>query len=231
MFEEFGPENPPLPPAGALEQAMNRGRKIRRQRRVSVVSAVALSTALVGGFALINPLRSDKAFTPPAVQPTSAPPDYAAIPLSLPSAPQAEKGLDFGRLTSITVAPDGIITLHVNREKFYTGADAEAAAKRNNETLISDFYEEDIDGDQILSFTLDPKASVQATGSLSRNGEQAEDITKPETLTVADLISRFKKLNLPAVPDPDTDASPRVWLRHFNGDDGPVTAIVDQFLV
>lgn len=229
MFEEFGPENPPLPPSGALEQAMNRGRKIRRQRNASIVSGVALSAALIGGVALANPFHTNQASSVPA-EPAPAP-DYSPIQLSRPPAPQVEKGLDFGKLTSITTAPDGVITLHVNRRKFYTGAEAVAAAKRNKEALVDDYYEDDLDGDRILSFTLDPKASVQVTASLSENGEQVEDIMKPETLTPDELVANFKKLNLPAVPDPDADSSPQIWLRHFDGDNGPVTAICEQFIV
>jgi hypothetical protein len=52
MFDEFGPASPPLPPAGALEQAITRGRKIRRQRRVGMASTVVLGTVVIGGFAV-----------------------------------------------------------------------------------------------------------------------------------------------------------------------------------
>jgi len=128
MFEEFGPENPPLPPSGALEQAMNRGRRIRRQRRASIASGVALSAALIGGFALANPFHSNQAISVPA-DPAPAP-DYSPITSPVPQSQQ--KVLDGGKLTSITEL-DGVITLHVNREKFSTG-DAAAADAGNDRT-------------------------------------------------------------------------------------------------
>ena len=219
MFEEFGPTNPPLPPAGALEQAMTRGRKIRRQRRVSIVSGVALSAVLIGGLALANPLHDDKAFVVPAR--TTSPPDYSPIP----ETPLDEPGLDFGRLSRITTAADGTITLHIDREKFYTGD--EAAIRNNGKIPLSDYLQEDVDGEQEFSFALDPKASIRVTAQLSSNGEQVE---APETLTPQQLIANLDKLDLPATPDPDTDGRPLLWLRHTGGGNGPVSAIADQFV-
>jgi hypothetical protein len=219
MFEEFGPTNPPLPPAGALEQAMTRGRKIRRQRRASIASGLALSAVLIGGLALANPLSTDKAFVVPAK--TTAPTDYSAIPATTSDEP----GLDFGKLSKITTAADGTITLHVDREKFYLGE--EAVAHNKGKIPLGDYIQEDLDGDQELSFTLDPKASIRVTARLSSNGEQVE---APETLTPQQLIANLDKLDLPAAPDPDTDGRPLLWMRHTGGGNGPVSAIADQFV-
>jgi hypothetical protein len=169
-----------------------------------------------------SPATSSTVATTPASTPTTsaaATGDYSPI-----ADPAQEKGLDFGKLSKITTT-NGVITLHIDREKFYTGD--EAAAHNNGKIPLDDFIQEDEDGDGELTFTLDPKASIQVTARLSSNGEQVE---QPETLTPEQLISNLDKLKLPAEPGQDDDRRPLLWLRHSDGADGPVTAIVDQFV-
>jgi hypothetical protein len=79
MFDGLGPENPPLPPTGALEQATTRGRKLRRQRVAGLIVALALSALLISGFALAGPFRSDHALLDPA-GPASVALEYAPVP-------------------------------------------------------------------------------------------------------------------------------------------------------
>ena len=161
--------------------------------------------------------------SPTAGPSTSPATDLAAAyaPITDPESESDEVGLDFGRLTKITTK-DGVITLHINREKYYAGDDATAHNK--GKAPLDGYLIEDTDGDKLLSFTLDPKASIQVTAGLSSNGEQVE---KAETLSPAELIKRMDKLDPSS--DPDANTNPLVWLRHADGADGPVTALVDQF--
>src|SRR5690242_15228742 len=120
MFEEFGPANPPLPPAGALEQAMQRGKKIRCQRHAGIVSGLALTAVLIGGVALADPFRTNQGLVTPAER-TGPPPDYSAIPATPYTLKPAERAnLDFGILSSVTTT-NGVTTLHVDRTVFYQG--------------------------------------------------------------------------------------------------------------
>jgi hypothetical protein len=224
MFEEFGPANPPQPPAGALEQAMTRGRKIRRQRRAGVVSAVALSAAVIGGFALAGPLHSNQSLVVPAEKPTP-PPDYSPIPVS-PAASAAAKHLDFGTLTKITTT-GGVITLYLDRAHFYVGAEAKAHNK--GETPLDDYVFDDTDGKKIFTFTLDPKASIQAEANLQKDQENTDERVK---LTRAQFVQNMTAMMTQNAgqTDPDSIVPVYVWLRHAGGPDGPVTAIADQFV-
>jgi len=223
MFEEFGPENPPLPPAGALEKAMNRGRKLRRQRHTRVVSGVALSVALIGGITLTDPFNSDQSFVAPTKEP-AAPRDYSPVPESPALTPATKTGLDFGILTKITTAK-GLVTLHVDRSSFYQGKDV----ADHTDDPTRDWVIEDSDGEgKELTFTLDPKASIQAEAYL-RNDHDASN--ERETLTQAQLITNMTYVTAQnaAQTDPDAKLSVLVWLRHADGDQGPVTALADQF--
>jgi hypothetical protein len=221
MFEDFGLKNPPRPPAGALEKAMNRGRKLRRQRHSRVVSAVALSAALIGGITLTDPFHSDQALVAPAEQP-AAPRDYSPIPVRPALTPATKTGLDFGILTKITTA-SGVVTLHVDRSNFYQGKDvADHTDDRTRDWVI-----EDTDGEgKELTFTLDPKASIQAEAHL-RNDHDAGN--QRETLTPAQLITNLKYVTTQnaAQTDPDAKLAVLIWFRHADG--GPVTALADQF--
>ena len=235
MFEDFGPANTPLPPAGALEQAMSRGRKIRRQRRAAIISGVALSAALIGGLVLVNPLQSNQSLVVPAEKPTPTstplpapthlPADYSPIPVS-PATTGAAKYLDFGTLTKITTT-DGVVTLHVNRSKFYMGD--EAAAKNGGKAPFDDFLIQDTDGDKEYTFTLDPKASIQAEGSLQDN---MENTNTRVNLTLSHFVTNMTKLDGLNAVESDTNENIHiyVWLRHTDGPDGPVTALADQFI-
>jgi hypothetical protein len=219
MFEDFGPANLPQPPAGALEQAISRGRTIRRQRRVGIITGVALSAALISGIVLINPLHTNKAIVVPADPHPVVPRDYSPIPTTPALSPQAET-LDFGTLTKITTA-GGIVTLHVDRAHFYMG-DA-AKAHNHGKTPLDDFILDDADGKKDYAFTLDPKASIQAEAQLTKSGEG--DNLQRETLTQATFLSRMAKI------ESSPDQSPvLVWLRHTGGPDGPVVALSDQYI-
>jgi hypothetical protein len=82
MFEDLDPQSPITPPADAIGAAMRRGRTIRRQRRTAVTAGIAMGTALIGGFALINPLNTDKALQTPiapvTISPNPLPPGVGA---------------------------------------------------------------------------------------------------------------------------------------------------------
>ena len=220
MFEEFGPANPPLPPAGALEQAMQRGKKIRRQRHAGIVSGLALTAVLIGGVALADPFRTNQGLVTPAER-TGPPPDYSAIPEAPYTLKPAERAnLDFGILSSVTTT-NGITTLHVDRTVFYQGEEAQAHGAGDAEEWIT----RDPDGEgKVLTFTLDPKASIQAEASLRNDHDAGSQIR--ENLTPAELAT-----NTDYVTSGKSDAGPTilVWLRHTGGPNGPVTALVDQF--
>jgi hypothetical protein len=225
MFEEFGPANPPLPPAGALEQAMQRGKKIRRQRHASVASGLVLSAALIGGIALANPFQSNQGLVAPAETTPTTPPDYSSVPESpYDLTPAQQEDLDFGILKSITTA-NGVVTLHVDRTHFYEGAAAVAHGAGESE----DWVTEDTDGEgKILDFTLDPKASLLAEAAL-RPDHSPVNANARVKLTQAQLVASMKYLDDQAKDDPDAAEIVYVWMRHTNGPNGPVTALVDQF--
>lgn len=224
MFEEFGPQTLPSPPAGAMEQAITRGRKIRRQRRAGIASGVALGAALIGGFVLVNPVHSDSGLVVPAKTspPTTAPPDYSPIPVN-PAASGKSAGLDFGVLTKVTTA-GGVVTLHVNRAHFYMGA--EAKAQNHGEIPLDGWVSKDTDGKKEFTFILDPKASIQAEGSLQTDQEGTDQRV---TLTRAQFLRNIDQLTVHYQKNFTDPVPPYVWLRHTGGPDGPVTALADQF--
>jgi hypothetical protein len=145
--------------------------------------------------------------------------DYSPIPKTPALSPQADS-LDFGILTSITTS-NGVVTLHLNRAHFYMGDAAKAHNK--GKAPLDDFIFDDTDGKKEYTFTLDPKASLQAEAQLTKGGEGGNDTR--ETLTQEDFVSRMKKLS-------STKDAPKVmvWLRHTDGLTSPVTALVDQFI-
>jgi hypothetical protein len=215
MFEEFGPEDPPLPPAGALEQAMNRGRKIRRQRRAGVVSGVAVGAALIGGITLASPFHTNRAVAP--VDRPVTPRDYSPIPAN-PALSGRPAGLDFGTLSKVT-AKNGVVTLHVDRSMFYMGDEV----KDHPGEFAQDvgYSIEDTDGKgKDLTFTLDPNAVIRGHYFLKNTFDPA-DAPKIEKLTVEDFIRNAQR----AQTDGD---EVMLWLRHADGPDGPVTAITEQ---
>jgi hypothetical protein len=150
--------------------------------------------------------------------------DYSPIPVN-PASSKAAKGLDFGTLTKVTTA-GGVVTLHVDRAHFYVGAEAKAHNK--GKAPLDDFLFQDTDGNKQYTFTLDPKASIQAEGNLQDNLENTQERVN---LTPAKLIKNMTKLNAQnAKSDPDAVIPVYVWLRHTAGSDGPVTALADQFV-
>jgi len=186
------------------------------------IQSLLVVPVIVLGLIAITALGIKTALSVPTPMPTVntaaiQAPDYSPIP----DPAWDEPGLDFGRLTAITTV-NGQVTLHLDREKYYT--ETKAATHNSGGTLLDDYLVEDLDGDQELTFTLDPKASIQAGAELSSNGEQVE---APETLTPAELIQNLKELDLPTDPDA---AGPLVWLRHTGGANGPVTAVAEQFV-
>jgi hypothetical protein len=157
--------------------------------------------------------------TTAAIAPAAATADYSPIPAT-PALSSQVDSLDFGTLTKITTS-NGIVTLHLDRSHFYLGDAAKAHNK--GKTPLDDFILEDTDGHKDYTFTLDPKASLQAEAYLTKNGEG--DNLKRETLTEPELVSRMNKITA------DSDSAPvLVWLRHTDGLDSPVTALVDQFI-
>ena len=147
--------------------------------------------------------------------------DYSAIPETPYSLTPAERAnLDFGILSSVTTT-NGITTLHVDRTVFYQGQEAQAHGAGDSEEWIT----RDPDGEgKLLTFTLDPKASIQAEASLRNDHDAGSQIR--ENLTPAQLAT-----NTTYVTSGKSDAGPTilVWLRHTGGPNGPVTALVDQF--
>ena len=118
MFEDLDPQRPISPPADAIGAAMRRGRTIRRQRHTVVVAGLAMSVALIGGFALSNPLNTNKALQTPAAPTTISTPTF-------PAGVGADR-LDTGKITSLSAT--GAIVYH------QFSCDAEMDAQRLAET-------------------------------------------------------------------------------------------------
>jgi hypothetical protein len=121
MFEDLDPQGPVSPPVDAIGAAMRRGRTIRRQRRTAVAAGIAMSTALIGGFALGNPLNTDKALQTPAAPVTVSPPP-------LPAGVGADR-LDSGTITKLSRSQTGISTIVYNRYKCNAKLDAQQLAE------------------------------------------------------------------------------------------------------
>ena len=215
MFEEMDPEQLAVPPAGALEAAIRRGRTIRRQRRTAVISAAAvLSVTLIGGFSILSPPRSNHSLVTPVTHPTvtqTTPPDRSAIPGTWSS--EKTPHLDFGILMKVTTAPDGTITLHVDREEFYDGAKAKAL--NHGQVPLDDYLIKDPDGPRQLTFTLDPRATIRGSSELEPGNAGDGTLRK---VTVAEFAAVAKHAS-----------GAKVWLRHTGGPDGPVVALTEQF--
>ena len=91
--------------------------------------------------------------------------DYSPIPQNW----STEKGgLDIGRLVKVTSAK-GVVKVRINRVSFYRGA--EAVALNNGKQPLDGYIETDTNTRQ-QTFTLDPKASLQAE-NLLRNDPNA----------------------------------------------------------
>jgi hypothetical protein len=144
----------------------------------------------------------------PAVHPSDA---YRPI---RPNPGFWEEGLDFGTLTRVEVT-NGVVVLHVDRFNFYT--EGEAVARRSA-GQPSDGHPVDPTA-QVSTFTLDPKASLQAEKSLSndRGGKAAR-----QTLTHSEFIRNAARLEAESL-------GALVWLRH-DGSDGCVTALAEQYV-
>ena len=221
MFDHLGPQDPAGPPAGALQDAVRRGRTLRRRRRAGVASAAALGLVLVGGAALGGPLTGGlgSVTVPPPPAAPAVTRDYSPIPENWSS----EKGsLDVGLLQKVTVK-DGVVTLHVDRELFYTGAGAEKVDPQEEE--LTGYVQRDPDGDRVLTFELDPRASIQAENLLRTDtvdGSGEGDVGRR-------TLSRDRFLtNARAALGPLELGPVLVWLRHAEGPDGPVTALAEQ---
>ena len=170
-----------------------------------------------------NPANAAPAKAAPVAAVTA---DYSPIPIEPGTTPEAERGLDFGILTSITTT-NGVVTLHVDRTHFYQGA--EAKAHNHGEMPIDDLIFDDTDGAKELTFTLDPKASLQGEAELSQNGEG--NYKTRDTITMDHFIKTMTKIDTAnAAADPDSRSYVRIWMRHTNGPDGPVTALADQWI-
>ena len=151
--------------------------------------------------------------------------DYSPIPVG-PALSGTSRGLDFGRLTKITVK-GGVVTLHVDRAHFYAGAQAKAHNK--GVVPLDGVLFQDTDGNKEYAFTLDPKASIQAEGDLQDNQGNTDERV---TLTRDQFIRNMTALQAQDAgrTDPGSAFRVLVWLRHTDGPDGPVTALADQFL-
>jgi hypothetical protein len=216
MFEEFDPEQVLAPPPGAIGAAMTRGRRLRRQRRARVTSALTFCVILVGGIFLSNPLSGDDAVAPADLEPTVR--DYAPI---LTVTGSEQPSLDFGTLSAVT-QKDGVVTLTVDRSQVYGGA--EAKARNGGKAPTNDYLYEDADGKKLLTFTLDPKATILGGYELTLRDDDNAGALIP--MTVPELM---RNLN---TPDPESSQSPRkadIWMRHVGGPDGPVTSLAERF--
>jgi hypothetical protein len=220
-----------------------------RSKFILAVPAVALSLLALGACGSSDPEASPATSstaasttsagttpagtTPAGTTPTAetgteapaTPADYSPIPKSPASTTAGRDGLDFGILTKVTTS-NGIVTLHVDRTTFYLGKEAEALNKNDN---IDDWAVKDTDGEgKELTFTLDPKASLQAEADLQDNRENTNkrvDLTRKQFLHNIDAVTvHYKKNGF------DGPGTVYVWLRHTGGADGPVTALADQFV-
>lgn len=123
-----------------------------------------------------------------------------------------ENGLDFGELVKVT-STGGVVTLHIDRKVMLTG---DAIKGRSPE----EFAIEDPDGvGQELSFVLDPQATLRSTEGLNNNPDQ----NTPHTLTEAQFVRNAHRLEADGLIT-------KVWLRHRDGRDGPVTALAEQYI-
>ena len=121
MFEELDPDHRILPPADAIGAAMRRGRIIRRQRRTVLATGIAMSLALIGGFALSNPLSTGKALNAPA-----APVVISSATLPVGVGPDH---LDTGTITSLSSTGTGADTIVYHRYHCDAELDAQTLAE------------------------------------------------------------------------------------------------------
>jgi hypothetical protein len=212
----------------------------KRTPVVAVVVVIVAAIALTAAVFLLRPGRGTTTITDTAAAPvTNTTPSPSAKPpvkvkatatptdnsVVLPTVPAnyhpipenalSEKGLDFGFLTAVTEKDDGLVLLTFDRANFYTGAEA---ARHNGGQEPPDDYLIVDDNTKLRTFTLDPKASVQAENVLRNDTSQVGR----EKLTVRQLARNYQRM-------PNPGQAPGVWLRHSGGPDGQVTALAEQF--
>jgi hypothetical protein len=149
MFEDLDPQGPIAPPPNAIGVAMRRGRTIRRQRRTAVAAGIAMSTALIGGFALSNPLNTDKAQQTPIAPVTVTTP-------TLPAGVGADR-LDTGTISKVNSSATGTITIVYNRYNCNAELDAQRLAETGMASCLGSESSEYAD-----SFGTDAHTSRQA---------------------------------------------------------------------
>jgi hypothetical protein len=138
--------------------------------------------------------------------------DYSPIPENW----STEKGgLDIGRLVAVTSA-DGVVKVRIDRVSFYRGA--EAVALNHGQEPMGGYLETDTDSRE-RTFTLDPKASIQAESMLRNNPDAG---VGPEKLTREQLVHNVNRA------DDESGVGALVWLRHTDGMSGPITALGEQ---
>jgi hypothetical protein len=140
--------------------------------------------------------------------------DYSPIPVNW----STEKGgLDIGRLVAVT-AVDGVVKVRIDRVSFYRGA--EAVALNHGEEPVGGYLDTDTDSRE-STFTLDPKASIQAENMLRNNPDAG---VAREKLTSEQLVHNVNRA------DDESGIGAYVWLRHTDGMSGTVTALAEQYI-
>jgi hypothetical protein len=139
--------------------------------------------------------------------------DYSPIPVNW----STEKGgLDIGRLVAVT-SVGGVVKVRIDRVSFYRGA--EAVALNHGEEPVGGYLDTDTDSRE-QTFTLDPKASIEAENML-RNDPDAG--VEREKLTSEQLVHNANRA------DEESGIGALVWLRHTDGMNGTITALAEQY--
>jgi hypothetical protein len=140
--------------------------------------------------------------------------DYSPIPVNW----STEKGgLDIGRLVAVTSA-DGVVKVRIDRVSFYRGA--EAVALNHGQEPVGGYLDTDTDS-RVRTFTLDPKASIQAENMLRNNPDAG---IEREKLTREQLVHNANR------SDDESGIGSLVWLRHTDGMSGTITALAEQYI-
>jgi hypothetical protein len=169
MFEDLDPHGPIAPPSDAIGLAMRRGRTIRRQRHTAVAAGIALSTALIGGFAFSNPLTMNNAQQTPIAPVTVA-------TATLPAGVGADR-LDTGTITKVNSTATGTITIVYNRYN----CNAELDARRLAETGMASCL-----GSESSEFA----DSFGTDAHTSRRAELASTVTVAGSSQLAEFLNK-----------------------------------------
>ena len=235
---QFGNQLPPGGPGGYSYDSPPR-RNGPKTGTVIVALLGAVAAAIVAGvligFVRQSPdpnasLNPGPSTTPPAATQSSGPaqPSPSNEPSSTTTAAEAverigwveqpwtRKGMDFGILKGVSRDGDKV-SLSFDRAAFLVGKDAEAYFKKHPNQEPQDYALVNTNS-KVRRFELVADAEVYGTYLL---GDQQQ--VHEQQLSVDDLVAKFQAL-------PNKQDGLLVWLRHRDGDDGPVTYLAEQFI-